>query len=99
MFTKFINVSIFAASFVVGLIFVWMSAPNATTIFVYPTPDNIKDCGYRDKANNCFEYKIKETTCPDDETKVKTIPVQMGDTPQSTPTTELNIGEKKINKL
>lgn len=99
MFTKFINLSIFAASFFIGLIFVWMSAPNSTTVFVYPTPENVKDCGYRDKANNCFEYKMKETECPDDETKIKTIPVQMGDTLPALPLKQVEIGDKKINKI
>ena len=99
MFTKFINLPVFAVSFIIGVIFVLISAPASTTIYVYPTPENIKDCGYRDKANNCFEYNMKQITCPDDEEKVKNIPVQMGDTEQALPMKQVEIGDKKVNKI
>jgi len=99
MFTKFVDWSIFLASFVVGLVFIWLSAPESTIVYVYPTPDNIAEFGYIDKAKNCFEYIVKKMTCPEDSSKIKTIPVQMGGSLQKIPTTSVPFGDTNVNKI
>jgi len=99
MFTKFIDWPTFLASFVVGLVFIWLSAPKSTIVYVYPTPDNIAEFGYIDKAKNCFEYIVKKITCPADSSKIKTIPVQMGASVQNIQTASIPIGDTNVNKI
>ena len=100
MFTRFIHIPTFIVSFLIGLLFVYISAPASTTVFVYPTPDNIDKFGYRDQAGSCFEYNIGDVSCPTDPTKIKNIPVQMGSRKQETlPMTQTTIGNSKINKI
>jgi hypothetical protein len=31
---------------------------------MHPTPDNIDKYQYKDKADNCFSYQMKEVKCP-----------------------------------
>jgi len=63
-FMRFINVPVFLASFVFGLIAVYITVDDTRRIFVYPTPDNVASMQYRDKAGTCFDFKAKEVTCP-----------------------------------
>ena len=55
-----INIPVFIVSLSIGLLFVYLSNPPPTTIYVYPTPYNIDKVQYKDKANNCFKYKSSE---------------------------------------
>tara|TARA_Y100000287_G_scaffold185518_1_gene188990 strand:+ start:4084 stop:4305 length:222 start_codon:yes stop_codon:yes gene_type:complete len=71
---KYIKLPIFLAAFVIGLIFVHLSAAPTETVLVYPTPENAGKIEYQDKAGNCFIYKAKEVTCP--KTGMKVIPIQ-----------------------
>ena len=73
MFTKFLSFPVFMCSLAVGVLFVYLSTPPPTIIYVYPTPDNINDVEYRDKADSCFQFVSEEV--PYTETS-KTIPVQ-----------------------
>ncbi len=73
MFTKFISFPVFISSLAVGLLFVYLSTPPPTIIYVYPTPDNLNDIEYKDKADSCFQFISKEVECTD---QFKTIPVQ-----------------------
>ena len=72
--TKFISFPILICSFVVGLIFVSLSKEPTEKINVYPTPDNVDDIEYLDKAKNCYKYQATKINCPKD--GVKYIPVQ-----------------------
>ena len=67
---------VFLISIAVGLFFVYLSQPSPTTIYVYPTPDNIDRVHYKDKADNCFQFEAQEVSCPSDRTTIKSIPVQ-----------------------
>jgi hypothetical protein len=60
-------------SLAVGLLFVYLSTPPPTVIYVYPTPDNLNDVEYQDKADSCFQFVGNEVKCND---KTKIIPVQ-----------------------
>jgi|UniRef100_A0A6C0LKY8 hypothetical protein len=71
---KYIKLPIFLAAFVIGLLFVYLSAAPTETVLVYPTPENAGKIEYRDKAGNCFSYKANEVTCP--KTGMKVIPIQ-----------------------
>lgn len=100
MFTKFINLPVFIISFIIGFVFINLSVPATTTVFVYPTPDNIRKIEYIDKAGNCFEYIGDNVDCPDDVSKIKNIPPQMGRTaPKKIQTSQINIGTSQVNKI
>ena len=66
----------FIISFLIGLIFVYLSDKPGKVIHVYPTPDNIHRFEYIDKADNCFEYQAHEVQCPNDINKINLIPIQ-----------------------
>ena len=76
MFFKYISVKVFLLSLSVGLLFAYLSTPTPTIIHVYPTPDNVNEMEYIDKANNCFKFDAKEVKCPSDESLIKKIPLQ-----------------------
>ena len=76
MIFKFVSLPVFLISVAIGLFFVYLSQPSPTTIYVYPTPDNINKVQYKDKADNCFQFETQEVRCPSDKTTIKPIPVQ-----------------------
>jgi hypothetical protein len=76
MFFKFLSFKIFFISLAIGLLFAYLSSPDPTIIYVYPTPDNVGKVEYKDKADNCFQFEAIETKCPSDKSNIKTIPVQ-----------------------
>ena len=47
---KVVNVYVFLISLAIGTLFVYLSVPNPTIIYVYPTPDNIEKVK--------FQYKV-----------------------------------------
>ena len=76
MFFKYISVKVFLLSLSVGLLFAYLSTPPPTIIHVYPTPDNVNEMEYIDKANNCFKFDATEVKCPTDRGLIKDIPIQ-----------------------
>jgi len=76
MFFKYISIKVFLISLALGLLFVYLSSPTPTIIYVYPTPDNVERIEYKDKASNCFKFKATEVKCPSDSNLIKKIPVQ-----------------------
>jgi hypothetical protein len=74
MFSKYFSFPYFIVSLAVGLLFVYLSVPSPTIIYVYPTPDNVNDIEYKDKSGSCFKFDAEEVSCPNN---AKTIPVQM----------------------
>ena len=72
---KIINIKIFLFAFLVGLIYIYFFN-DKTDIFVYPTPHNYNNIEYKDKANNCFGYKLQEIKCPSKKQNINTIPIQ-----------------------
>jgi len=67
---------VFLISLALGLLFVYLSSPTPTVIYVYPTPDNIERIEYKDKAANCFKFKAEEVKCPSNTNLIKKIPIQ-----------------------
>jgi hypothetical protein len=66
-------VILFLTSFVIGMIFVYLSPVEHKTILVFPSPTNIKEIQYKDKADQCFDLSARLVDCTD---KVKNIPIQ-----------------------
>ena len=76
MFLKYINIRVFLLSLAAGLLFVYLSNPDPTIIYVYPTPDNINKINYKDKAGTCFKFLANEVKCPKNKSDIKMIPLQ-----------------------
>ena len=47
MLSPYISLKVFALSFIVGLIFLYLLGPETKTIIVFPTPDNMGKIQYR----------------------------------------------------
>lgn len=76
MFLKYINIPIFLICLALGLLFVYLNAPDNRVVIVYPTPENTDKIQYKDYASNCYEFKAVEMECPSDNSEIKEIPVQ-----------------------
>lgn len=76
MISKYVSLPIFLISFAVGLFFVYVLGPETNAIYIYPSPQNYMKTQYKDNANQCFEFKPVETTCPINPFSIKKIPVQ-----------------------
>lgn len=71
-----ISIPVFIISLSIGLFYVYISVPNPKIIYVYPTPDNLRNFQFKDHADNCFSFKAKEVPCDKVNGAVKKIPVQ-----------------------
>jgi len=76
MFFDKISVTTFLISLSIGLFFVYIYGSDVKTIYVYPSPENINEILFKDKANNCFSFEANEVKCPEDKTKIKVVPIQ-----------------------
>jgi hypothetical protein len=65
MSLKLFSLPVFIISFSIGVLIVYL--------MVYPTPENVGDLLYRDKAQSCFRFTPNETQCPKDETHIKKV--------------------------
>ena len=73
---KLFSFNTFIISFIIGIIFIYLSEKPSKIINIYPTPDNINVFEYKDKASNCYEYIAEEVQCPSDINKIQLIPLQ-----------------------
>ena len=64
---------LFLASFVIGMVFVYLSPIEHKTVLVFPSLTNIKDIQYKDKADQCFDLSAKLVDCKN---SAKNIPIQ-----------------------
>lgn len=76
MLNKYISLPIFLISFALGLFFVYILGPETKTIYIYPSPQNYMNNQYKDKVDQCFEFKPVETSCPMNPLSIKTVPIQ-----------------------
>lgn len=67
---------IFIISLFVGLFFVYIIGVETKPVYVYPTPENINNFLYKDKAGNCFQMVEQVTECPSDISNIQEIPMQ-----------------------
>jgi hypothetical protein len=71
-----ISLPIFLVSFAIGLFFAYVMGPDMKVIYVYPTPENVDSILFKDKADNCFQFKQVNVECPQDESFLSSIPIQ-----------------------
>lgn len=76
MILNYISFPIFLLSFAIGLFFVYILGPEMKTIYIYPSPENINNLLFKDKADNCFYFQEEIVECPKDETLISKIPIQ-----------------------
>ncbi len=72
---KYISVPIFIICFAIGILYVYLTAPEPRIVVVYPTPDNKDMFQYKDSVSNCFSFDHVETECPSND-DVKEISIQ-----------------------
>ena len=71
-----ISLPIFLISFAIGLFFVYVLGPDMKVIHVYPSPENVNSILFKDKADNCFQFKQVSMECPSDESLISSVPIQ-----------------------
>ena len=76
MFTKYISIPVFLSSFILGLVFVYFWGPESKIIHKYPSPSNYRDILYKDKVDQCYQFKPLAIDCPINPLVVKTVPIQ-----------------------
>jgi hypothetical protein len=65
----------FLISFSIGLFLVYIFGPRPTVLYEFPDPNN-ENILYEDDAHNCYRYKSNKIACPNDKSKINTIPLQ-----------------------
>lgn len=73
---KLFSFSVFFTSFLIGAFLMYINDSPDEEILVYPSIDNYDKLLYKDNANHCFNFKYIESDCPNDTSKIKTIPIQ-----------------------
>ena len=76
MITDHLSLKTFLISLSFGLLLVYLWGADMHEVFVYPTPDNVMRVQYKDRADNCYVYEGKETTCPNDPLQIQSYPIQ-----------------------
>ena len=76
MILNYISLPVFLVSFAVGIFFIYILGPEMKKIYIYPSPENVNNFLFKDKADNCFCFDQEEVKCPNDETMISSIPIQ-----------------------
>lgn len=74
---KYISLPLFILSFLIGIIYIYLSNQPTRDILIYPTVDNQDIFQYIDRAKNCFSFIPTDVKCPINTSSVKTIPIQI----------------------
>jgi hypothetical protein len=73
---EYIHLPLFLVSLAFGLFFVYIIESPQKEIYVFPTPENVNQLQYKDKAGNYFEFTKKELECPTEEGMIEKYIVQ-----------------------
>jgi len=76
MLFNYISIRIFLISFSIGILFTYILGPEIKTVYIYPSPETVGKILFKDRADNCFYFKEEVVECPNDETKISSIPMQ-----------------------
>jgi hypothetical protein len=77
MFLKYISIPVFLVSLFVGLFFGYLFGPETKTVLIYPSPENVEEILFKDKADSCFYLDPQEIECPSTNENIMKIPVQI----------------------
>ena len=50
---------------------VYIYLPKQQIIYVYPTPENVNQIQYQDKADNCYGFSYKQISCPSNRKEIR----------------------------
>lgn len=73
MSVKLFSLPVFLVSFAIGVLVVYLTSPPPRDIMVYPTPENVGDLLYRDRAQSCFRFEPQEVPCPKNKDEIKKV--------------------------
>ncbi len=76
MISKYVSIPVFIISFIVGLLFIYILGEDRKVIYKYPSPENYKSILFKDKSEQCFQFKPVETNCPINPLSIKVVPIQ-----------------------
>lgn len=76
MISKYVSIPVFIISFIVGLLFIYILGEDRKIIYKYPSPENYKNILFKDKSEQCFQFKPVETNCPINPLSIKVVPIQ-----------------------
>ena len=76
MLLNYVSLAVFIISFAIGLFIAYIMGPENKIVYIYPSPENINQVLFKDKADNCFSFKSIQVKCPSDRSKINTIPIQ-----------------------
>jgi len=76
MLFNYISLPVFLISFAIGLFFVYILGPDKKTIYIYPSPETVGKVLFKDKADNCFTFEEEQVECPNDMSKISSLPIQ-----------------------
>jgi hypothetical protein len=51
--------------------------PETKTVLIYPSPENVEEILFKDKADSCFYLDPQEIECPSTNENIMKIPVQI----------------------
>lgn len=58
-----LNIISFVIAFIIGMIYVYINAPEQRLIIKYPTPYNVNKMVYKGLSDDCYKFKAKEVKC------------------------------------
>ena len=67
----FLHFPTFLISLTIGLFLVYIYLPTQQVIYVYPTPENVNQIQYKDKADNCYGFSYKQVSCPSNRKEIR----------------------------
>lgn len=73
---NYMNPLSFFIAFCIGIFIVYISVPNPTIIYKYPTPDNVGKEIYKDDAGTCYSYSPIEVNCSEHKGNIKKTKIQ-----------------------
>ena len=76
MILNYLSLPAFLISFAIGIFFIYILGPDMKDILIYPSPENVDKVLFKDNADNCFFYKQTEVKCPQDKSKISSVPIQ-----------------------
>ena len=76
MISKYVSIPVFLLSFIFGLIYIYVLGEDRKIIYKYPSPENYNNIIFKDKSEQCFQFKPVETNCPINPLAIKVVPIQ-----------------------